>query len=91
MHRSGKGKYRAFYERPLSRIQTVYSKDSESKKPSLEADDDVLTVYFRLCKAGYASSIQQAKELNAREVVQALYYEKFCNEYEKCWMEINKK
>lgn len=39
---------------------------------------------------GYAKSIQEARELTAREVLQAFHYDKFCNNYEAAYMELNK-
>jgi hypothetical protein len=52
--------------------------------------DDDLLIYFKLCKAGYARSIADARELTVREVLQALNYEKFCNDYEMAYLELNK-
>jgi hypothetical protein len=50
-----------------------------------------LLIYYRLCKAGYAKSVQEAKTMDAREVIQALAYEGFLNDYERVWLELNKK
>ena len=88
MCRSFDGRARAFYERPLCRIRTPVSNDR--KRPVIEAEDDVLLVYFRLCKEGYASGVSEAKELDARTVLQALNYEKFLGDYEAAFLEINK-
>lgn len=52
--------------------------------------DDNLLVYFRLCKAGYAGSIKEARALDARTVLQALYYETFMADYERAFLELNK-
>lgn len=60
------------------------------KKPRIEAEDDDLVIYFRLCDAGYAQSIADAAKLDARTVIQALYYEKFKSDYEQAYIEINK-
>lgn len=49
-----------------------------------------MLIYYRLCKAGFARSVAEAKELDVRTVVQALAYEKFCNDYEAAYMELNK-
>ena len=57
--------------------------------PKIEAKDDNLLIYFRLCKAGYATSVREAAELDARTVLQALYYEGFCSDYELAYLEIN--
>ena len=35
--------------------------------------------------------MREVKEFNAREVLQALNYERFTGEYESTYMEINKK
>jgi hypothetical protein len=51
--------------------------------------DDVLLVYFKLCKAGYASSVKEASEMDARSVIQALHYENFCNDWEEQFLKLN--
>jgi hypothetical protein len=48
-------------------------------------------IHLCLVKLGYASSITEARELDARTVLQALYYEDFCSDYEKAYVELNKK
>lgn len=53
------------------------------------AEDDVLLVHLRLVKAGYGS-IQEVRELDARTVLQALNYEKFSDDFERAFMELNK-
>lgn len=53
-------------------------------------DDDPMVVYFRLCKSGYATSIREARELTAREVLQALCFDRFCSEYDAAFVELNK-
>jgi hypothetical protein len=50
----------------------------------------VLLVYFKLCKGGYASSIPEAAQLDARSVLQALAYDQFCADYEAAFYELNK-
>lgn len=52
--------------------------------------EDNLLIYFRLCKAGYARSINEARELDARTVLQALAYETFLVDYERAFFELNK-
>lgn len=52
--------------------------------------DDPLLVYFKLCKAGYASSVKEAMTYDARTVLQALEYDNFCNDYETAYYELNK-
>jgi hypothetical protein len=49
-----------------------------------------MLIYFRLCKAGYAGSVLEAAEFDARTVIQALYYEDFCSDYEHTFLELNK-
>lgn len=85
-----KGKHRAFYERPLCRVSNILKND-EYKKPKIEAEDSNLLLYFKLCKAGYASGLEEAKKMTAREVMQALAYEKFCTDYEAAFLELNRK
>lgn len=48
-----------------------------------------MLIHFRLCKAGYGS-LKEVEEMDARRVLQILNYEKFCNDYELAYMEINK-
>lgn len=43
-----------------------------------------------MVKAGYAKSIHEASELDARTVVQALHYEAFLTDWEMAFMELNK-
>lgn len=52
--------------------------------------EDDLLIYFQLCKAGYASSVLEARKLDARTVLQALAYESFLADYEKAYIEINR-
>lgn len=78
-----------FWEEPLCRVTTFVGND-DRKLPEIEAADDDLLIYFRLCKAGYAQSIREARELGTRTVIQALYYELFLNEYERAYLEINR-
>lgn len=52
--------------------------------------DDPLLIYFRLCKSGYASSVKEAAEMDARTVLQALAYDEFCHNYEAAFLELNK-
>jgi hypothetical protein len=42
-----------------------------------------------LVKLGYGT-LSEVKELDARTVMQALNYEKFLNDYESAWWEMNK-
>jgi hypothetical protein len=39
---------------------------------------------------GIAKSVNEAKELDARTVLQALHYEKFLADYETAYVELNK-
>lgn len=59
-------------------------------RPQVEAVDSDLTVYFRLCEEGYARSISEAEELDARTVLQALARIKFLDDYERAYWELNK-
>jgi hypothetical protein len=40
-------------------------------------------------KAGYGT-LREVEEMNARTVLQALYYESFISDYESAYMEMNK-
>lgn len=44
---------------------------------------------MKLVKVGYGS-LKEVKEMTAREVLQALNYEKFLNDYESAYVEANK-
>ncbi len=44
---------------------------------------------MRLVKAGYGS-LAEVKEMDAREVLQAIHYENFQADYENAYLEINK-
>jgi len=46
-------------------------------------------IHLRLVKAGLGS-LAEVKELNARTVLQALNYEKFCSDYETAYLELNR-
>jgi len=46
-------------------------------------------ILLRLVKAGYGS-LKEVKEMGAREVLQALHYERFLDEYENAYVEMNK-
>ena len=48
-----------------------------------------MLIHFRLVKAGYGS-YEEVKKMNAREVLQAINYEKFCVDYENSYLEINR-
>lgn len=50
----------------------------------------MLLTYFRLCKAGYASSVFEAAQMDARTVLQALAYEHFLSDYESAYYDLNK-
>lgn len=59
------------------------------KQPSVEASDDPILIYFRLSKCGYGS-VAEIEKWEARKVLQALNYERFCNDYEAAFMELNR-
>jgi hypothetical protein len=44
-----------------------------------------------MCKLGYASGMSEARELDARTVLQALNYEEFVSDYEQTFVEMNRK
>jgi hypothetical protein len=87
---SGAKKYHPFYEGPLLRVRNP--KLNTDRKPRVEAaGEDDLVVYFRLVKEGYAASVKEAAELDARTVLQALRYEEFLGEYESTYLWLNRK
>lgn len=45
--------------------------------------------HFRLVRLGYGD-LEQVRKMNAREVLQALDYERFCSQYETAYLELNK-
>ena len=57
--------------------------------PKTEIKDDVLLIYFRLVKLGYGN-LEEVKKMDSREVLQALFYEKFIHDYEEAYLELNK-
>jgi len=67
----------------------VSSLGDAPKKPRVEVGEDILLTYCRLVKLGYGS-LKEVKELDARTVLQALYYEDFCDNYVKAFYEANK-
>jgi hypothetical protein len=49
-----------------------------------------LLIYFKLARAGYGS-VNEIEKWDARKVLQAIHYEKFCNEYEAAYFELNRR
>lgn len=49
-----------------------------------------MVMFCRLVKAGYGTLHQVRHEMNAREVIQALYYEIFLGDYTDAYVELNK-
>lgn len=49
----------------------------------------MLVYFFRLVKAGYGP-LSEVKKMTAREVLQALCYEKFLTDYEDSYVELNR-
>jgi hypothetical protein len=45
--------------------------------------------YIKLSKAGYGS-VNEIEEWDARKVLQALEYEKYCDDYDSAWLEMNR-
>lgn len=50
----------------------------------------MLLVYFRLVRSGYASSVRDAARLDARTVLQALWYDRFLQDYERTYLDLNR-
>lgn len=48
-----------------------------------------MLIHFRLVKAGYGT-LREVEEMDARKVLQALHYEKFLNDYESAYLELNR-
>ena len=48
-----------------------------------------MLIYFKLVKLGYGS-YNEVVELDARVVIQALNYEKFCDDYESAYLEMRR-
>jgi hypothetical protein len=48
-----------------------------------------MLIHLRLVKAGLGS-LNEVREFDARTVLQALFYEGFCDDYEKAFWELNK-
>lgn len=48
-----------------------------------------MLVFFRLAKAGYGS-LREVQQMTAREVLQAISYEKFCVDFESAYLEMRK-
>jgi hypothetical protein len=51
--------------------------------------DSNLLIYFRLSKSGYGT-VNEIEMWDARKVLQALNYEKFCDDYERAYIGLNK-
>lgn len=77
-----------FYERPFFKVIGAYR--GSNNEPKVEVSDNPLVFIFKLVKAGYGD-IEVVKRMNSREVLQALSYEKFLNDYQATYMELNKK
>ncbi len=76
-----------FYEKPLA---VVVSNTGQSKRlPKIEVSDSCLLIHLRLVKAGYGS-LSEVKKMTAREVLQALSYEKFTTDYQDAYLEMHK-
>lgn len=67
-----------------------FGEEHRTPKIIVEGEDDDLLIYFRLVKSGYAASLREAKEMDVREVIQALHYETFLADYEKAFIEMNR-
>ncbi len=42
-----------------------------------------------MVKAGYAKSLEEAKQMSARDVIQAIHYESFIQDYDHAIAEMN--
>jgi len=82
------GEYRAFFEGPLCNVVTAVRDDH--KYPEVRVKADNLLVYFQLCENGYADSVAQAREMTAREVIQAMNRLTFKTKFEAAFWELNK-
>ena len=67
-----------FREGPLCAVRGYIPKEG---KVTVEAVEDDLLTMFRLVKAGYGTW-EEVNRMNAREVLQALFYEKYLSDYE---------
>jgi len=43
-----------------------------------------------MVKGGWASSLEEARQMESRDILQALAYEAFLSDYEHTFMEINR-
>ena len=77
-----------FYEKPYFKVLGVSK--GNSNEPRVEVSNNSLVVILKLVKSGYGD-IEVVKRMNSREVLQALSYEKFLNDYQSTYMELNKK
>jgi len=57
----------------------------EERGVKVNLSDDDLLIYFKLVKSGYGS-FEEVKEMNVREVIQALYYESFLTDYQNSFV-----
>lgn len=48
-----------------------------------------MLIHFRLVEAGYGT-LAEVQTFGARVVLQALNYLKYCSEYERAYLELNK-
>lgn len=48
-----------------------------------------MLIYFRLAKEGYGS-VNEIEQWDARRVLQALNFEKFCFDFDSAYMELNR-
>ena len=79
-----------FFEGPLCEVRGSVQKTIQhvpSVKARKTATEDSLLTMLQLVKAGYGS-LREVKLMNTREVIQAMYYEDFKNNFEMKHMEL---
>ena len=77
-----------FFESPLCVVTTPYQNDF--RFPQTEIKDDPFFTVLRLVKAGYGT-VNEIEKWGARKIINALDYEKYCQDYGLAFDEINKK
>lgn len=81
------GEYTPFREGPLCSVQgSFWQSNDDGPRVEIETKDSLL-IYLRLVKAGYGK-LEDVRKMNAREVIQALYYEKFISDYQTAYMKM---
>jgi len=76
-----------FYCKPFISVRGHIRREKDLV--DVESNDDDLLIFFKLVKCGYGS-LSEVKEMNAEEVLQALFYESFCSDYQSAYLEASK-